>query len=193
MSKRHDHPKRLCGALNRRGDKCRRFAVPGRTRCRFHGGLSSGPSRQFLVLMSDEELKRRIDNMQAGRGRWVADLKARGEPCPCGRRPRGYAAPTGRLALDAKAHKADATRLQAPYRRWWRDHELEAARQATLEKQRAELRRIAEENDNPAKRPNETWEENAMRYACIMERLRRERGRSFNALIESRLRKSGFF
>ena len=33
----------LCGAKTRRGTPCRCLPVEGRTRCRFHGGLSTGP------------------------------------------------------------------------------------------------------------------------------------------------------
>jgi hypothetical protein len=32
-----------CGAKNRRGEPCRVTIVPGKRRCRFHGGLSTGP------------------------------------------------------------------------------------------------------------------------------------------------------
>jgi hypothetical protein len=32
-----------CGAKNRRGEPCRLTIVPGKRRCRFHGGLSTGP------------------------------------------------------------------------------------------------------------------------------------------------------
>ena len=32
-----------CGALTRRGTPCRAFSEPGRRRCRFHGGRSTGP------------------------------------------------------------------------------------------------------------------------------------------------------
>jgi hypothetical protein len=32
-----------CGARNRRGEDCRVRVEPGKRRCRFHGGLSTGP------------------------------------------------------------------------------------------------------------------------------------------------------
>ncbi|TDE35057.1 helix-turn-helix domain-containing protein [Antarcticimicrobium sediminis] len=32
-----------CGARTRKGTPCRAKALPGKTRCRFHGGLSTGP------------------------------------------------------------------------------------------------------------------------------------------------------
>jgi hypothetical protein len=33
----------FCGARNRRGEPCAVKVVPGKCRCRFHGGLSTGP------------------------------------------------------------------------------------------------------------------------------------------------------
>jgi len=38
---RGDRPR--CGAKTRRGEPCRRLPVPGRARCRNHGGHSTGP------------------------------------------------------------------------------------------------------------------------------------------------------
>lgn len=35
-------PKR-CGARTRKGTPCRSMAIPGKTRCKFHGGASTGP------------------------------------------------------------------------------------------------------------------------------------------------------
>ena len=34
----------LCGAKTRDGGACRKHPIRGRTRCRFHGGLSRGPA-----------------------------------------------------------------------------------------------------------------------------------------------------
>ncbi|MHA6686881.1 HGGxSTG domain-containing protein [Mesorhizobium sp. A556] len=33
----------LCGAKTRKGAPCRAKALPGRNRCKFHGGMSTGP------------------------------------------------------------------------------------------------------------------------------------------------------
>lgn len=33
----------ICGARTRKGKTCKAKAVPGKKRCRFHGGLSTGP------------------------------------------------------------------------------------------------------------------------------------------------------
>lgn len=35
----------LCGAKTRSGEPCKRHAVPGSSRCKLHGGKSSGPSK----------------------------------------------------------------------------------------------------------------------------------------------------
>ncbi|WP_404811487.1 HGGxSTG domain-containing protein, partial [Acidithiobacillus caldus] len=32
-----------CMARTRSGGQCQRYPVPGKTRCRLHGGLSTGP------------------------------------------------------------------------------------------------------------------------------------------------------
>lgn len=40
----------LCGARNRQGESCGNYPAKGRTRCRFHGGASTGPrTREGLV------------------------------------------------------------------------------------------------------------------------------------------------
>jgi hypothetical protein len=53
----------LCGALTRQRRPCRMRVEPGKRRCRFHGGLSTGPKTQ--------EGKARI--AAAPRRRWNAD------------------------------------------------------------------------------------------------------------------------
>ncbi|WP_372674553.1 HGGxSTG domain-containing protein [Aquicoccus sp.] len=35
--------KRRCGAKTRKGTTCRAKPLPGKTRCKFHGGMSTGP------------------------------------------------------------------------------------------------------------------------------------------------------
>jgi len=59
---------------------CRNWAVPGRSRCRFHGGMSTGPK-------TPEGKARVVAAMVAGRHRWVERMKAEGRKFPCGRRP----------------------------------------------------------------------------------------------------------
>jgi hypothetical protein len=52
-------------------------ALPGRIRCRLHGGASTGPT-------TPEGMARTLAAMQAGRLRWLSKLKAQGKPIPCG-------------------------------------------------------------------------------------------------------------
>ena len=67
-----------CGALTRKGTPCRALSEPGRRRCRFHGGRSTGPRTA--------EGKARIAEAQRRRwARWRAERKAGRE---------GAAAPT---------------------------------------------------------------------------------------------------
>ena len=59
---------------------CRNWAVPGRSRCRFHGGMSTGPK-------TPEGKARVVAAMTAGRRLWVERMKAEGRKFPCGRKP----------------------------------------------------------------------------------------------------------
>ncbi len=59
-----------CRALARStGDWCRKRPVKGRTRCRWHGGLSTGPR-------TVEGKARAVAAMVAGRRRWVEKMRA---------------------------------------------------------------------------------------------------------------------
>jgi hypothetical protein len=64
---RRQRPK--CGARNRRGEPCKVKVEPGKRRCRFHGGLSTGPKTA--------EGKARI--AEAQRRRWAVLLSTRGQ------------------------------------------------------------------------------------------------------------------
>ena len=57
-----------CGARTRAGTPCRCRALAN-GRCKYHGGLSTGPK-------TPEGLARSIDAMQAGRARWVERRRA---------------------------------------------------------------------------------------------------------------------
>lgn len=61
-----------CGARTRKGTPCRAKPMPGKTRCRFHGGASTGPRT--------EEGKARI--AEAQRRRWAAWRAGREEIQP---------------------------------------------------------------------------------------------------------------
>jgi hypothetical protein len=58
---------------------CRNWPVPGKTRCRFHGGLSTGPK-------TSDGKARAVAAMVEGRRRWVARMKAEGTKFPGGRK-----------------------------------------------------------------------------------------------------------
>jgi hypothetical protein len=58
---------------------CRNWPVPGKTRCRFHGGLSTGPR-------TSNGKARAVAAMVEGRRRWVERMKAEGRKFPGGRK-----------------------------------------------------------------------------------------------------------
>src|SRR5262249_33901288 len=65
---------------------CKNWALPGSTRCRLHGGASTGPT-------TPDGMARTVAAMKAGRLRWLAKLKAEGKPAPCGRKKGGRNSP----------------------------------------------------------------------------------------------------
>jgi hypothetical protein len=100
-----------CGArLRSRQGWCRKWPVPGRARCRLHGGASTG-------AVTAEGRARANAAREAGRQRWLQEMRAKkatGEikRFPCGRRsgpgwitPRMWA--TRQLAA-AEARRAEA-------------------------------------------------------------------------------------
>jgi hypothetical protein len=60
----------ICGARNRQGKPCGVRVEPGKRRCRFHGGLSTGP----------KTTAGRAKIAEAQRRRWSAFRAARGKP-----------------------------------------------------------------------------------------------------------------
>jgi hypothetical protein len=74
--------------------------VPGKTRCRFHGGLSTGPR-------TSEGKVRAVAAMVEGRRRWVERMKAEGRKFPGGRKV-GVRWTTA--AMRARAEKEQAPR-----------------------------------------------------------------------------------
>ena len=72
--------RRYCDAWRKcHGGYCRNWPVPGKTRCRFHGGLSTGPQ-------TSEGKARAVSAMVEGRRRWVERMKAEGKKFPGGRK-----------------------------------------------------------------------------------------------------------
>jgi hypothetical protein len=113
---RRSKPRR-CGAHNKqtvyvtkeggtrlRSPWCRAWALPGKTRCRLHGGMSTGPT-------TDDGKARVVSAMVEGRRAWVERMKAEGNKFPGGRKagvkwvtPKMRArARLVRLARDAEA------------------------------------------------------------------------------------------
>ena len=61
----HGKDKQRCGARTRqRHGFCKKWPVPGKTRCRFHGGLSTGP-------LTDEGKEKSLATMHEGWRRWL--------------------------------------------------------------------------------------------------------------------------
>ena len=52
-----------CGAMTRKGTPCRCKPIPGKKRCKYHGGMSTGPR-------TPEGKARALSAMQEGRRRW---------------------------------------------------------------------------------------------------------------------------
>ena len=82
----HGKDPQRCGAMAKhadvsrvRGRRCRNWPVPGRTRCRFHGGLSTGPK-------TPEGKAAVVAAMQEGRRRRIAELALEGKKIRTGRR-----------------------------------------------------------------------------------------------------------
>src|SRR3984893_6731956 len=74
--------RRRCNARCRQPPQryCHNWAVQGKTRCKFHGGMSTGPK-------TPEGMARVVAAMVAGRRRWIERLKAEGKKIPGGRKP----------------------------------------------------------------------------------------------------------
>jgi hypothetical protein len=98
------------------GPPCRNWPVKGRKRCKFHGGLSTGP-------VTSEGKARVVAAMVEGRRRWVERMKAEGKPLPGGAKP-GVTPPAIIARRRAKAMKREAERLAAmtPAERFVEDH-----------------------------------------------------------------------
>ena len=67
----HGKDKQRCGARTRhRHGFCKKWPVPGKERCRFHGGLSTG-------ALTDEGKARSLAAMHDGWRRWLEETRAR--------------------------------------------------------------------------------------------------------------------
>jgi hypothetical protein len=68
----------LCGAKAKHtGGPCKKHAIPGKTRCKYHGGMSTG-------WKTPEGRANGIKAMVEGRRRWVEKMKLEGKRFACG-------------------------------------------------------------------------------------------------------------
>ena len=133
----HGKDPQRCGAMAKhadafrvRGRRCRNWPVPGRTRCRFHGGLSTGPK-------TPEGKAAVVAAMQEGRRRRIAELALEGKKINTGRRsPKPRASPEARrivalidqLAEERRAEEAAAAAAAPKRKRGRPSHAEELAR-----------------------------------------------------------------
>lgn len=66
LNRNRYHPKRVCGARKKTGERCRSKSLHRGGKCKFHGGLSTG-------ARTPEGKARAIAAMQAGRAKWKAE------------------------------------------------------------------------------------------------------------------------
>jgi hypothetical protein len=150
----HGKDRQRCGAMAKhadafrvRGRRCRQWPVPGKTRCRFHGGLSTGaktPEGRATVVAA----------MVEGRRRRIAELALEGKKINTGRRrakPRAspeavrILALIDRVAEERRAQEAAAAAAAPKRKRGRPSHADELARlgvtsdEELIEKARAVL------------------------------------------------------
>jgi hypothetical protein len=109
-----------------------RCQLPSGTRCRFHGGYSTGPK-------TPEGKSRSNAAATAGRAQWLAKLKSEGKPIPCGRKKGGR-----NLSLEEREQIACEKRRKREARavRW----QIRAERRARPIREREETRRRMEDH-----------------------------------------------
>jgi hypothetical protein len=101
---------------------CRNWAISGKTRCKFHGGMSTGPR-------TPEGKRRVVAAMVGGRRRWVERMKAEGRKFPGGRKSRSRMA-TSRKPTTAAAKPTAAVQLRRQYRHMTFDEFVATAKEA---------------------------------------------------------------
>jgi DNA-binding transcriptional regulator YiaG len=67
-------PWKRCGARTRKGKPCRAKALPGKTRCKFHGGASTGPRTAEGKARIAEAQRKRWTAWRAGRDKSASDM-----------------------------------------------------------------------------------------------------------------------
>jgi hypothetical protein len=79
----HGKDKQRCGArVRHRHGFYRKWPVPGKERCRFHGGCSTGP-------VTEEGKARSLAAVRAGRKQWLEEMRAKKEAGEIERFPGG--------------------------------------------------------------------------------------------------------
>lgn len=99
---------RLSQYLRRARERCRNWPVRGSKRCRFHGGLSTGPT-------TPDGMARTVAALNAGRVRWIAKLKSENKPIPCGRKKGGRNLPAEereQVAYEKQCHRVAREKLR---------------------------------------------------------------------------------
>lgn len=69
IDRKRYHPKRVCGARKKTGERCRSKELHRGGKCKFHGGLSTG-------ARTPEGKARAIAAMQRGKARWLSEQYA---------------------------------------------------------------------------------------------------------------------
>jgi hypothetical protein len=109
----HGKDPQRCGAIAKhanafrvRGRRCRNWPVPGKSRCRFHGGLSTGfktPEGKAVVVAA----------MQEARRRRIAELALEGKKINTGRRrPKPELSPEAQRLIGLIRQLGENRRIQ---------------------------------------------------------------------------------
>jgi hypothetical protein len=151
---------RLKGAS---GGLCQNWALVGKTRCKLHGGLSTGP-RPGHRLSTE-----RIQKMVAGRRTWLAERKSRGLKAPGGNR-KGW-------RERKSARDAELARRLALYGPDYcaSDHFLLPAKQPFDRLLPAEQRRVLDEKIAKADGKRKIWPAKRDHFLAEQARAQRER------------------
>jgi hypothetical protein len=132
LSKWGSRDKQRCGAkLHNKLAACRRWLVPGRTRCRLHGGLSTG-------ARTPEGKARVRAALIDGRQRWLEEMRAKKKAGLIARFPGGRKSGHGWVTARMRQREMESLRA-ATVRRGMTPEELVRAAASRLR----ELRRLS--------------------------------------------------
>ena len=109
--------KQRCGAkLHGKLAACRRWPVPGRTRCRLHGGMSTG-------ARTPEGKARVLAALIEGRQRWMEEMRAKKKAGLIVRFPGGRKSGTASRGAKTAAGAAQIEPEHSLGRRWARERD----------------------------------------------------------------------